>query len=178
MPWSLVAGGQVQNSRLCVRDEGCCLSKIPHPESIAGCPATDLQQPATKASHTIGSNNTHMVSSSWWWAQKCPKHVEHIISSIKYSVASSLLYAYATMHGQTHIKKASSLNCWKGIHSLECTNQNQSLSADRDKVLNFCKQQDIHFLTGKFVAGSWEKRCLMYFPGIITIETNIKELDW
>ena len=29
---------------------------------------TYLRQPATKASHTIGSNNTHIVSSSWWWA--------------------------------------------------------------------------------------------------------------
>jgi len=24
MPWLLVVGGQVQGSRLCVRDEGCC----------------------------------------------------------------------------------------------------------------------------------------------------------
>ena len=39
-------------------------SKISHPESIAGCPAPDLQQPASKASHTIGGNNTHVVSSS------------------------------------------------------------------------------------------------------------------
>ena len=78
----LVAGCwvQVQGSRLCVRDEGCCsteLSNIPHPERIAGCstessniphperivscPAPDLQQPATKASHIIGGNNTHIV---------------------------------------------------------------------------------------------------------------------
>jgi hypothetical protein len=40
------------------------LSNIPHPEHIAGCPAPDLQQPANKASHTIGGNNTHIVSSS------------------------------------------------------------------------------------------------------------------
>ena len=40
-------------------------------------------------------------------SRKCPKHVEHFISAINHSVASSwffLLYAYATMHGQTHIK--------------------------------------------------------------------------
>ena len=43
-------------------------SNIPHSERIAGCPASDLQQPATKGSHTIGSNNTHIASSSWWWA--------------------------------------------------------------------------------------------------------------
>jgi len=30
-----------------------------------------------------------MVSSSWWWAYNCPKHVEKIISVIKHSVASS-----------------------------------------------------------------------------------------
>ena len=82
---------------------------IPHPGRIACCPAPDLQQPATKASHNMGGNNTHIVSRSWWWTQKCPKHVEHIISAINHSVASSwffffLLYAYATMHGQTHIK--------------------------------------------------------------------------
>jgi len=39
-------------------------SYIPLPGRIAGCPAPDLQQPATKASHTIGGNNTHIVSSS------------------------------------------------------------------------------------------------------------------
>jgi hypothetical protein len=43
-------------------------SNIPHPERIAGCLRPDLQQPATKASHTIGGSNTHIVSSSWWWA--------------------------------------------------------------------------------------------------------------
>ena len=51
--------GQVQVSRLCFRNEGCCST---------GCPVPDLQQPATKASHTIGGNNTHTISSSWWWA--------------------------------------------------------------------------------------------------------------
>ena len=29
------------------------------------------------------------LSSSWWWAYKCPKHVEQIISAIKHSVAFS-----------------------------------------------------------------------------------------
>ena len=29
---------------------------------------TWLQQPANKATHAIGGNNTHIVSSSWWWA--------------------------------------------------------------------------------------------------------------
>ena len=40
-------------------------SNIPHSVRIAGCPAPNLQQPATKASHTIGSNNTHIAFSSW-----------------------------------------------------------------------------------------------------------------
>jgi hypothetical protein len=46
--------------------------------------------PATsnRALHTIGGNNTHIVSSSWWWAYKWPKHVERIISAIKHSVTS------------------------------------------------------------------------------------------
>ena len=64
IPWLLVVEGQVQESRLCVRDERCCSNNLPHPERIAGCPAPDLQQPATKASHTIGGNNTHIASSS------------------------------------------------------------------------------------------------------------------
>jgi hypothetical protein len=48
------------------------------------------------------------VSSSWWWAYKCSKHVEQIISAIKHSVASSwfsslrhllyLLYFLDTQH--------------------------------------------------------------------------------
>ena len=80
------------DSWLCVRVEGCCSSNISQPEHIVGCPAPDLRQPATKASHTIDSNNTHTVLSSWWWAQKCPKHVEHIISAINHSVASSWFF--------------------------------------------------------------------------------------
>jgi len=67
-------------------------SNIPHPERIAVCPVPDLQQTATKASHTIGGNNTHIVSTSWWWGYKCPKHVEHIISGINHSVTSSWFF--------------------------------------------------------------------------------------
>jgi len=36
------------------------LGNIPHPGRITGCSAPDLQQPATKASHTIGGNNTYI----------------------------------------------------------------------------------------------------------------------
>ena len=43
-------------------------SYISHPGRIACCSAPDLRQPPTKALHTIGGNNTHTVSSSWWLA--------------------------------------------------------------------------------------------------------------
>ena len=79
MPWLLVVGCQVQGSRLCVRDEGSCSSSLHHPGRIA----------ATKALHTICGNNTSIVSSSWCWAHRCPKHVEQIIRAINHSVASS-----------------------------------------------------------------------------------------
>ena len=86
---ALVAGGQVQGSRLCVRDEGSCSSSFPHPGRIACCSAPNSRPPATKALHTKCGNNTSIVSSSWWWAYKCPKHVEQIISAINHSVTSS-----------------------------------------------------------------------------------------
>ena len=66
MPCLQVVGGQVQGSRLCIRDEGSCSSSFPHPGHIAS-----------------------IVWSSWWWAYKYPKHVEQIISAINTSVASS-----------------------------------------------------------------------------------------
>ena len=37
---------------------------IPHSGRIACFPAPDIRQPATKALHTVGGNNTHLVSSS------------------------------------------------------------------------------------------------------------------
>ena len=76
MPWLLVVGGQVQDCRLCVRVEGICST-------------ADRRLAATKASHTMCGSNTSIVSSSWWRAYKCPKHVEQIISAINHSVASS-----------------------------------------------------------------------------------------
>ena len=56
---------------------------------LACCSAPNSRPPATKILHTICGNNTSIVSSSWWWAYKCPKHVEQIISATKHSVASS-----------------------------------------------------------------------------------------
>jgi len=61
-----------------------------HLGRIACCSAPNSRPPATKALHTIRGNNTSIVPSSWWWAYKCPKHVDQIISAIKHSVASSL----------------------------------------------------------------------------------------
>ena len=63
--------------------------KFPHPGHIACCSSPNSRPPATKTLHTICGNNTSIVSSSWWWARECPKHVEQIISAIKHSVATS-----------------------------------------------------------------------------------------
>jgi len=46
----------------------------------------DHQQPRH---YTMCGNNTSIVSSSWWWAYKCLKHVEQIISAINHSAAFS-----------------------------------------------------------------------------------------
>ena len=94
--WLLVVGGQVQGSRLCVQEEGCCATAVAqHPSSWTHSllPCTWSPTTSNQALHTIGGNKTHIVSSSWWWAYKCPKHVEHIVSAIKHSVASSWFFS-------------------------------------------------------------------------------------
>ena len=67
---------------------------VQHPSSWTHSPLSCTWPPTTsnQAVHTICGNNTHIVSSSWRWAQKCQKHVEHIISAIKHSVASSWFF--------------------------------------------------------------------------------------
>ena len=55
-------------------------------------PCTWHPTTSNQALHTIGGNNTHIVSRSWWWAWRCPKHAEHIISAIKHSVISSWFF--------------------------------------------------------------------------------------
>ena len=66
---------------------------VQHPSSWTNKLLLCTWPPATRNQvlHTIGGNNTHIlvVSSSWWWANKCPKHVERIISAIKHSGTSS-----------------------------------------------------------------------------------------
>ena len=74
---------------------------FPHPGRIACCSAPNSRPPVTKALHTIYGNNTSIVSCSWWWAYKCPKHVEQIISAIKNSEVGLFICAYTTMHGHT-----------------------------------------------------------------------------
>jgi len=69
--WLLVDGHQVQDSRLCVRQEGCCMTAVvQHPSfwTHSLLPCTWRPTTSNKALHTIGGNNTHIVSSSWWWA--------------------------------------------------------------------------------------------------------------
>ena len=76
---------------------------------IACCSTPNSRLPTTKALHTICGNNTSVVSSFWWRAYKCPKHVEQIIIAIKHSVASSrfsslrLYYDARTNIHQTHL---------------------------------------------------------------------------
>jgi hypothetical protein len=67
-----------------------CSSSFPHPGRIACCPAPNRRQPVTKVLHTICGNNTSIVSSSWCWAYKCPKHVEQIIRAINHSTYNQL----------------------------------------------------------------------------------------
>ena len=59
------AAGYVSRKRDVARLQSC---NIPLAGHIACCPVPDLQQPATNALHTIGGNNIHISSSSWWWA--------------------------------------------------------------------------------------------------------------
>ena len=74
------------------RTAGCVsrmLHVMQHPSSWIHSLLFCTWPPTTskQALHTIGGNNKYIVSNSWWWAQKCPKHVEHIISAINNSVA-------------------------------------------------------------------------------------------
>jgi len=84
MPWLLVA--RPGWGKLC--DWPGQSHNLCHSGPIA-CWSAPNSRPATNALHTICGNNTSIVASSWWWAYKCPKHVEQIISAIKHSVASS-----------------------------------------------------------------------------------------
>jgi len=58
------------------------------PGRIPCCSAPNSRPPTTKTLHTMCGNNTSIVSNSWWWAYKCAKHVEEILSTTQHSVAS------------------------------------------------------------------------------------------
>ena len=77
------------------------------------CPAPNSRPPATKALHTICGNNTSIVSSSWWWAYKCLKHVEQIISAINHSVASSWVSSLRIDWGKLCKNPAVKIPCFR-----------------------------------------------------------------
>ena len=64
----LVAGcrGSGAGSRLCVQEEGCCTTS--RATSLFLLPYTWPPTSSNQTLHTIGGNNTHIASSSWWWA--------------------------------------------------------------------------------------------------------------
>ena len=89
VPWRIFVAVRERLSGGCRLLHNVCAN----PGRTACCPAPDCWPPATKALHTIRGNNTSVVSSSWWWAYKCPKHVEQIIIAINHSVASSWFFS-------------------------------------------------------------------------------------
>ena len=127
--------------------EGCCSIPLPGQQPAVLHLAPDSKQSSTahaaslfldesllpftwpptasnQALHAIGCNNTHIVSSSWWWAWKCPKHVERIISAIKHSVTSSWFFFSTHMQRCTdkHTSSSNSLLVYL-ILSLEVQNE-------------------------------------------------------
>ena len=62
--WLLVIRGQVQCSRLCVQEEGCCITWVmQHPSSWMDSllPFTWPPTTSNQALHTIGGNNTYSL---------------------------------------------------------------------------------------------------------------------
>jgi len=77
------------------------------------------QFPSSRTLHTICGNNTSVVSSSWWWAYKCPKHVEQITSAINHSVVSSSfssrhIYNNAQTNIHQSLKTSTNFQCFIG----------------------------------------------------------------
>ena len=60
-------------------------------------PCTWPPTTSSQVRHTIGGKYTHIVYSSWWWAKKCPKHVENIISAM-HTVTSSWFFFYTSKY--------------------------------------------------------------------------------
>ena len=103
---ALVAGGQrsgaVQQAMRPGWGKLCDSHNFSHPGRIARFCAPNRRPPATKSLHTICGNNTSIVSSSWWWAYKCPKHVEQIISAIKAFRSIYLVFFSTLLQRCTH----------------------------------------------------------------------------
>jgi len=95
---ALVAGGRLLRAEQQMRES----HSFPHPGRIARCSARNSRPPVANALHTICGNNTSIVPSSWWWAYKCPKHVEQIISAIKHLVGSSWFSSLRLFNTQLH----------------------------------------------------------------------------
>jgi len=89
------------------------------PGRLVCCSAPNSRLPTTKTLHTICGNKTSTVSISWWWAYKCPKHVEQIISAIKHSVASSW-FSSLPLKGRTAV--AQWLSCGSTVVKVLCYN--------------------------------------------------------
>jgi len=95
MFWHLYAHHQELETILVLLPHVVCNALVKcRAAGYACCRAPDRQPAATKALHTIFGNNTCIlvVSSSRWWAYKCPKHVEQITIAINHSVASSWFF--------------------------------------------------------------------------------------
>jgi len=68
---------------------GKLFEQLPSFRTHSLLPCTGPPITTIKTSHTICGNNKTIASSSPWWAYKCPKHDEQIISAINHSVAYS-----------------------------------------------------------------------------------------
>ena len=140
--------------------EGSCSSSFPHPGRIAYCPASDHRPPATKALHMTCGNNTSIVSSSWWWAYKCSKHVERVISAINQSVSSSWF--------------SSLLFCWRSCPTPTKIIMHILRSDDVDRALlvycaGMCEVTLILILSR-----SWKKKSIKFNP----VTANRRPLYW
>jgi len=124
------------------------LSSFPHPGHIACCPAPDRRPPATKALHTIHGNNTNIVSSSWWWAYKCPKHVEQIIRAIMHSVASSWFSSLRIYN-----------NAWTNIHQI------LALIIKPPPTSSLCTKEELTYCTHTSLpVGSFSQLLIIWVP--------------
>ena len=114
---ALVAGGRRSGARQQAMRLGWDNLFDKSNRHIACCSAPDHRPLATKSLHTICGNNTSIVSNSWWWAYKCPKHVEQIISVINHSVASSwFTFLQPRYNTYTWLQHYAVVSSWRWSH--------------------------------------------------------------